>query len=520
VTRGRGGWTARSSVVVAVLLVGAAASGACRPEPPFQIVGDSVRPKDGDPIPRVSPFFDGVVVRLRAARGETLGVSVLVGPAGGAVRLELPAAAVRAFASRALDVREPSTAMYGPSRGAGRYADVLVPAETTRVLTRHAFFDVTVPPGAAPGRHAGWLDVAGRRLPVELRVDPVTIDLAAEPLVWVFYDPKEIARVHGTVDDDGPAQLAAERRYDELFRAHGAYLANDLPADRFLKRRPDMRGARYWPVALESGNDGDAALAVNVKKWLEAFRDLPTIPFAIPIDEPGSDDRRRQVRKLFDAAGRAGAGRPRFLRAVTDAVSPIYGDSVDVYIAPQNLPDPARARRASGERFWTYNGRPPAAGSMILDTDGVALRTWGWIAQRYDVELWYAWEGLYFSDRYNGGGPTDVMRQAITFDERRRRGPGKSRDFGNGDGVLAYPGPQPSLRLKALRRGLQDRLLARRLASCGGADEAQRIVHEMVPRALGEGRGRASWPTAEPPWEAARQRLLDALIARCPDAHP
>jgi hypothetical protein len=52
---------------------------------------------------------------------------------------------------------------------------------------------------------------------------------------------------------------------------------------------------------------------------------------------------------------------------------------------------------------------------MILDTDGVALRTWGWIAFRYDIGLWYAWEGLYFTDRYNGGAPKDVVTQPITF---------------------------------------------------------------------------------------------------------
>ena len=36
-------------------------------------------------------------------------------------------------------------------------------------------------------------------------------------------------------------------------------------------------------------------------------------------------------------------------------------------------------------------------------------------------------------------------REPITFDERRKGG----EDFGNGDGLLAYPGPLPSLRLKA-----------------------------------------------------------------------
>jgi hypothetical protein len=150
---------------------------------------------------------------------------------------------------------------------------------------------------------------------------------------------------------------------------------------------------------------------------------------------------------------------------------------------------------------------------MIIDTDGVALRTWGWIAYRYGIELWYAWEGLYFSDRYNGGGPSSVFEQAITFDERRKGG----EDFGNGDGLLAYPGALLSLRLKALRRGLQDRLLLLELERCGGAQEARAIARKLIPRALGEAEDDAapSWPVDEPSWEVARERVLDAIAWRC-----
>ena len=65
---------------------------------------------------------------------------------------------------------------------------------------------------------------------------------------------------------------------------------------------------------------------------------------------------------------------------------------------------------------------------MIIDTEGTALRTWGWLAFRYDIELWHAWEGLYFSDRYNDGQSTDVFRTPLTFDERTRGG----KDFDPG----------------------------------------------------------------------------------------
>jgi hypothetical protein len=193
--------------------------------------------------------------------------------------------------------------------------------------------------------------------------------------------------------------------------------------------------------------------------------------------------------------------------------SPTYGDAIDVFVSPKNIPSVENARSKSGEHFWTYNGKPPEAGSMVLDAESSALRTWGWIGERYHVELWYAWEGMYFSDRYNGGGPTDVVNEPITFDQRRRGGD----DFGNGDGLLAYPGPLPSLRLKVLRRGLQDRLLLGELEALGGADAAREIVRRVIPVALGEASATAAWPTTEVAWENARSEVLDAIEGRCHD---
>ena len=72
------------------------------------------------------------------------------------------------------------------------------------------------------------------------------------------------------------------------------------------------------------------------------------------------------------------------MRGVTDEALPIYGDAFDLFISPKTIPLQRAEHELTGERFWTYNGRPPEAGSMILDTDGVALRSWGWIAYRYD----------------------------------------------------------------------------------------------------------------------------------------
>jgi hypothetical protein len=487
----------------------------CHRAPALQMSGETTRLMRGEAAPRESAVFDGQTLRLRGARGETLGLQVRMseGSQHAAVVILPPSvAAVTAFVVSSLEVRQPSSRLYGESRGRGTYPDILSPqADGTVPSSELAYFDIEIRGAAAPGTYHGELMLDGTSVPVTLDVSRARIDADHDPLVWAFYLPKEIARVHGLADDDSPSELATERTYYDLFRAHGVMLAADLPPARFASRERFVRDVRYWPVGIDITSDD--AIADDVHHWLALFEGLDATPFAIPIDEPHTPAQKARARHIADVIGQAGGGRPRLLRGVTDVVDDdVYADAIDVFISPKNLPALAHERQPRGERFWTYNGRPPEAGSMVLDAEGVALRTWGWIAYRYDIELWYAWEALYFSDRYNGGGPTDVMRDPITFDERRKHGD----DWGNGDGLLAYPGPRPSIRLKALRRGLQDRLLLRELESCGGGEVARRISRRMIPRALSEAGTTPAWPTLETTWEEARGEVLDAIEATCP----
>jgi hypothetical protein len=201
--------------------------------------------------------------------------------------------------------------------------------------------------------------------------------------------------------------------------------------------------------------------------------------------------------------------------AVTDVPRLAYDGAVDLYISPK-VPRLGDGGVVGAAQRWTYNGAPPRAGAMTLDADGPALRTWGWIAWRWKVPVWYVWDALYWHDRHDRhGAPLPgkalTLADAISFDD--------GEDHGNLDGVLALPdghgGCQPTLRLATLRRGLQDRALLE-LASACAADEAAAIAARLVPRALGDADdGDASWPSDEAPWEAARQQLL-VLAARCP----
>jgi hypothetical protein len=460
---------------------------ACRAREPAFVVGESSR----GAIAREDNLVRGGTLRLRGARGEVLGVRVIAG--AGAISLPREIASVNGFRVGDVDVREPSTSLYGPSSGKGVYPDTLTPTNAAA-----DFFDVKISANAAPGKYAGTLALGDKTIPCELVVEPITIDITRDPLVWVFYLPSEIARAEMLADDDGAAELAAELRYAQLFREHGAFLAADLPPARYAPRRPLLAGLRFLPIAVRVASDEDTK--ADLAAWHTLLANVAAIPFAIPVDEPHSLDtwaRAQHVAQLIHA------NEKKILVGVTAPYHADLASDFDLFIASS----------PHGRYRFTYNGKPPQAGSMIIDTEGVALRTWGVIAFRYHIDLWYAWEGLYFRDRYNGGDAMDLVN---TFDERRAKHE-PDGDHGNGDGLLAYPGALPSLRLKALRRGLQDRLLLQKIAACGDTQDADAIAHALVPVALDDakGKGQGAWPHDEAAWERARNQLLDALVLHC-----
>jgi hypothetical protein len=150
---------------------------------------------------------------------------------------------------------------------------------------------------------------------------------------------------------------------------------------------------------------------------------------------------------------------------------------------------------------------------MVLDAEPPGMRTWGWIAWRYQIPIWYVWDALYWHDRHNRQRlafplrALDAHRDAVSFDD--------GEDHGNLDGVLAMPGCKPTLRLAQLRRGYQDFQLLELAAACDRA-ATEAIAAELMPRALGDvpTTGAPAWPTAETTWERARLKLI-AIADAC-----
>jgi hypothetical protein len=485
------GWVLQLIIwgIATLVIAGSGCKKPVDPGPDLQIVGETLRLRPTDPVPRTSPWFDGHTIKLVAARGETLGVQVLHRTAGTST-LALAKTQVHGFAVERVQVVHPSTSMYGgDSRGAGAYPDELVPADAP--ATNPAYFTIEVPRELAPGHYTGELVVAAQKLPVDLEV--VATTLPPLPITaWAEYHPDEIG---GTIEQPGAGELACSA----LFRAHGMLLAPPMNAVAYRARTQQLADSPYVPVDLGT----DPVKAASESRAWKGLLAPSQHAFAIPIDEPKAKDRDR-VRALAEVVHDANR---YLLFAVTDEPRTEYGDTIDLYI-------PLTAKLTDTYLRWTYNGASPRAGSMVVDAPPPGTRTWGWIAWRYKIAIWYAWDALYWHDRYNHRDQPrrelHARSNATSFDD--------GDDIGNLDGVLAYPAPNgqdgchASLRLEALRRGMEDRALLD-LASTCDPDRTAALAKQMIPRALGDASGSPAWPSDEAAWEAARQQLL--ALAAC-----
>jgi hypothetical protein len=490
----------------ALLLVVAAACGrkSAAPPPELVVVGESTRVRLEGPRPATTAWFDGQRVSLVAARGEILGLQI-VSRAAAPVTLAIQGVDVDGFDVDSFTVSRPSTAMYGGSQGAGTYPDVLRPSAAPS--TNPAYFEIRVGRDLPAATYTGELVAGARHVPVTLVVSPVVLP----PLpvsVWAYGDPRELVwATEATGDPPRDTPSPTELACSAMFREYGVMLTPDLRLDWWPARKAGLAGVRDLPVWIPSdpAQAGDA-----VRGWIAATAGTGQVPFAIPIDEPRTPEKKARVKALAAAVRAAGGGPTTFRYAVTDDIRPeVYGDLIDLYIT-------LNAKRSDTVARWTYQSGPPRGGSMVLDAATPGTRTWGWIAWRWNIPLWYVWNALYWHDRHNRkdvplpGTPLVATRDPVSFDD--------GEDHGNFDGVLALPaegGCTRTLRLAAIRRGLQDKALLDLAATCHRA-QAETLAAQVVPRALGDAPkgSERSWSADESDWERARRRLLE--LAACP----
>lgn len=160
-------------------------------------------------------------------------------------------------------------------------------------------------------------------------------------------------------------------------------------------------------------------------------------------------------------------------------------------------------RKEKGEKIWFYHNGHPAVGVHSINASGIEMRTWGVIGARYGFDGQLMWA-------VNLGSDEQPFARPSYKDDDDRFGNGVMVYPGNQlekIGFPASPGPIPSMRLKAWRRGLQDAELAN-LAKQNNAEKVNELLTSIVPKALADGRGDAAWSDVPADWIEMRRELL------------
>jgi Domain of unknown function (DUF4091) len=519
----------------------------------------------------------------RALEGVTVEVSDLRREAGGVV----PAGRFTRFREWYVAVTVPSGSPGGSAgrgeypdalvpAGTPRFG---LPVDVPPARTQGIWIDCAIPGDAPAGTYRGALVVNGggaalARFEVSLRVHAFALP-AERHLPWrIGYSGWELVPERLGIREGSAEWLGLERdlyrlvweghravpttHYHDLrleTRGSGAALRIDwsrfdrrfggyLDGSAFESGRPvnafslPVNLHRGWPFSL--GPDParvDAATLAAVSRLVARHWDARgwrlADAFAYVADEPGRD-RLASVRKACAAIHE---GDPRIRTSVAlytemgrdprGLVAELAGFVTSWELAGDYADLPAlRERQAAGDRVGFYQGGEPYEGGEALDDDGLALTTWPWIAWRYGLDSLF----LYNMTEWDYAR---VARAKVPWANGKREiweNPLNQSWATNGQGVLLYPGTYvgirgvvASMRLKQVRRGLQDYeylWLARR---GGEGARADAISRRLVPRALHEagplgkvGRGRGAWERDPRAWAAARLELARAIEARDP----
>jgi hypothetical protein len=482
---------------------------------------------DGEKIERHAPPQESQSIELFALRDEVVAFQVVVPGPADAATVEISADfKIDRFVEHFFSVGRSSTAgkpwSLGWAKGAapahftGTYPDALIPVELApawdpwpmRIPAGEngvVWVDVTVPPDARAGHYSGNIVVRDgeRQTKLPLTLDVLDATLPRKPVATLlFYDPGNLAKRVGP---------GAERQLWQLFREHRVTPLHAVNNREDLQRQlADLDDLVVFGVYGTLG-DPTPAKAALVE---ELAQQLPAGVDAILYAE---DE---------DCKSPRGAG----WRALLKDVKVAWTCSEDPRRQPVDVPIVAAGEwDAANGRTWIYNGFRPATGALHTDAPATDLRTFGWIAAMAGIPRWFIWETTFWYDSNRGGhGPYDPFVTAETFHNQ-------DGEAGMGDGVLVYPGRQldlfrehslgfegvlPSIRLKNLRRGIEDAGYLQ-LARAADPAAANAVARKLFPRILAEARRGEppAWPADSRAFLEAR-RALSQLIAFGADPGP
>jgi hypothetical protein len=328
---------------------------------------------------------------------------------------------------------------------------------------------------------------------------PPSADRAAEPLVAPvsggFPDPAKFAAVGRPpagepAEPDGRTGLAF---YKRALRDYATQVARHLSE----LGRLDSAVVLYDPPAGATPEQSVSAAALFAGILAEC---RPAMPVAVPFSP-------RELRRQADDGSRSASV---LLSAVT-----IWRDGGGGYEPPPESPDaPGRPM------VWLTLGDPPFLPSRRIEAPGAAMAGWGWAAHRYrpdalDVGPAVAWSEP--AEARRAGWPAADAESPPAETPPAAEGLTPSPDD---DPPWVYPGGRPSVRLKLLRRALQDEQYLRVFAKVAGPTPAAALTRALLRWALHERPGAegdegkfGGWSQSGDDYESVRRDLARMAAA-------
>ena len=241
---------------------------------------------------------------------------------------------------------------------------------------------------------------------------------------------------------DGSADRRRARVHRDVSRSRRVALARDSRSRRGRRGASCSATRRSCPAVLDDPR-AEVAARGSPRRTAPAM-----VPFAIPIDEPHGDcARAKRARARRARARRRRRTGPASCSRSPTSRAPSYGDLIDLYIT---------LSRAATRRAGRYNGAPPRAGSMVVDARSAGRCARG--------------DGSRGVTRSRSGtrgrrctGTIATTNRALpprrSTRTATRAASTTARITATSTACSRSPGCHPTLRLEALRRGLEDRAL-------------------------------------------------------------
>jgi len=396
-----------------------------------------------------------------------------------------------------------------------------VPFELPPDQTHTFWVDVYVPRGARPGLYRGACTVEfdsekAFEIKIELRVLSFTLPERASLKTHFGSPAGRILRWYRrqVQQDRLKAVPDAELVYKVCAQLTTRHRINTFPPPELVQVRLSPDGSfsfgeqqlsklkkfitRYQVNALsvppphrffkDPAKDRERVFAY-LKSWdkvLAALGEEDLLCCTYLIDEPNDKKAYAFTRKWGRLIRSAGTKVKVLVTEQTKPQNPEWGSlagAVDIWVPLFSLFDPASAarRQKAGESIWTYTalcqGKPTPW--WHIDFPLYHYRIPCWIAWRYGMEGLLYWGGLSYWNAIE-----DPWTDPATYPPPGRRG----RYVFNGEGTLLYPaevvgfpGAVPSMRLKALRDGIEDYEYFKALAQKGKRSEVEALVKSVTP---------------------------------------